>query len=67
MKNMQLVKMVLGFLTSLALIALVAFSKVLGHDFGPKMQMMLLGLAVGGGAIGAHGAWKSPPPPGGGQ
>lgn len=54
-------KMLIGFGTTLALLALVAFHKLLQLDYSGEMQMTLIGLAVTTGAVGAHGAYKSTP------
>lgn len=54
-------KMWIGFGTTLALLAIVAFNKLLRLDFSGEMTMTLVGLAVTSGAVGAHGAYKTPP------
>jgi hypothetical protein len=56
----NLVKMIGGYAVALGCMALVALNTKLGIGLSGEMQMVLIGVAVGGGALGSHGALKTP-------
>lgn len=67
MKNAQLqaLKLILGFLSGLALLSLFAFQVMLGLKMAEAVQMLVLTSAVASFGISAHGAYKMAPPAGG--
>jgi hypothetical protein len=52
--------MAIGAVTSLGCLALVAFNSKLGIGLSPDTCVILIGVAVGGGVLGGHGALKTP-------
>lgn len=56
----NLVKMIGGYAVALGCLALVAFNTKLQIGLTPEMIPVLVGVAIGGGAIGSHGALKTP-------
>lgn len=54
--NPQILQVVLGGVTGIGLLALVAFNKKLGLDFAPETSVMLLGVVFASTGIATHGA-----------
>jgi hypothetical protein len=61
---LNVVKMIGGYAVALGCLALVALNTKLGIGLDQGTQLVLIGVAVGGGALGSHGALNSPPPGG---
>lgn len=64
MKNAQGLKMILGFATTVLIVASVVLLRALGKPFEDAVEIGMLGSALGTGILGAHGAYKSTPPGG---
>lgn len=59
--QLQLAKLILGFLSGLALLSLFAFQVMLGLKMTEAVQMLVLTSAIGSFGVAAHGAYKINP------
>jgi hypothetical protein len=58
--TVNLVKMIGGYFVSLACLAMVAFNQKWSIGLTSEMSVILIGVAIGGGVLGGHGALKTP-------
>lgn len=60
--NLQKLKLILGFLSGLALLALFAFQVKLQLGLDDTQKLLILTTALGSFGVSVHGAYKMPPP-----
>ena len=59
--HLQAMKLILGFLSGVALLSLFAFHVMLGLQMSEAVQMLVLSSALGAFGIATHGAFRMQP------